>query len=132
MEQNRRRFCIGDGELVVQRPGPGVVLYVIKGRMTPEFVPHFRQAAQSVVDLGRQVSVFFDTEGMRGYHPAFRDQMTAWHAELKPMTRRAGVLVRSRVVQMAIAIANMVTGGLLVSYSDRAKFEAAIRDALMQ
>jgi hypothetical protein len=66
---------------------------------------------------------------MDGYHPQFRAKMTAWHEELKDVTRCAGVLVRSRVVQMAIAVANMVTSGKLTSYADRASFERAVQKA---
>lgn len=126
------RWSLGDAEVSVSRPAPEVIVYVFKGRMVPEFVEHIRAAAEPLVASGKRVDLFFDTEPMTGYHPEFRVQMTAWHEELENATRSSGVLVRSRVVKMAIAIANLATGGKMVSYSERRSFETAIREACLK
>ena len=125
-------FEIGDATVRISRPAPTVILYTFSGRMVPELVQCIRDAAAPLVAAGSQLDLFFDTEAMDGYHPRFRTQMTEWHEELKDATRSAGVLVRSRVVQMAIAIANLATGGKLVSFSDRKNFELAVRTAVRE
>jgi hypothetical protein len=111
------------------RPAPGVALFVFNGRMTAELVPRIRLFVAEELERVRSVDVFFDTEKMTGYHPDFRNQMTEWHAAIKPQTRSANVLVRSKIIPMAIAVANMVTGGLLKSHGDRRSFDVALSDA---
>lgn len=117
------------GQVRASRPAPGVVLYAFSGRMTPELVERIRDYAAEEIGRAGRVDVFFDTEAMTGYHPEFRDRMTEWHAAIKPQTRSANVLVRSTLISMAIAIANLVTGGLLKSHSTRRTFESALSDA---
>lgn len=122
----------GDASLRVRRPSPGVVVYMFSGKMPAELIPQIRAIAEEALRAEQQISLFFDSEEMSGYHPEFRSQMTAWHEELKDVTRYAGVLVRSRIIKMAIAIASLVTGGKLVSYADRRSFETAIQKAVQQ
>jgi len=117
------------GNVRASRPATGVLLFAFSGRMTPDLVARIRAFVADEIARANKVDVFFDTEAMAGYHPEFRDRMTAWHSEIKPQTRSAHVLVRSKLVAMAIAVANMVTGGLLKSHSERRSFEAALAEA---
>lgn len=119
-----------DGAMRVRQPAADVVVYEFSGKMTPDFVPKIRAVADEALGSNAQVSLFFDTESMSSYHPKFRNQMTAWHEELKDQTRMAGVLVGSRVIQMAISVASLVSGGKMTSYSTRASFEEAIQRAV--
>lgn len=119
-----------DATMRVRRPAAGVVVYRFSGKMTPEFVPKIRAVAGEVLASMDSIACFFDTEDMSGYHPEFRKEMTAWHEELRDQTRTAGVLVRSRVIQMAISVASLATGGKMLSYSNRPAFEEAIHEAV--
>lgn len=123
-------WALGEGSLRVKRPAPGVVVFEFGGKMMPEFVPKIRAAAEEALRHDGSVALFFDTEKMSTYHPEFRRQMTSWHEELKDVTRSAGVLIRSRIIGMAIAVANLVTGGKLEAFSNRSAFEAAIKKAM--
>jgi serine/threonine protein kinase len=118
------------GSLSIHEVAPGVILYEMSGFLEARLVPRFEEAAAEQVARGYKVDLFFDTEGMVGHTTEFRHRMTEWHKALAPQTRSLNVLVRSNIVGMAIAVVNMVTGGLLKSYSNRIEFEAAWRAAV--
>jgi hypothetical protein len=125
-----RRWSTETGHVLYEQRAPGVLVFRMSGRMDPSFVDHFEQAVAPFVALSKQVDLFFDTHAMTGYHPLFRERMTAWHAAFKPLTRSAHVLLSSKLVAMAIAIANLVTGGMLKTHSSEAEFEAMIKKAV--
>ena len=121
---------LNDAKVEVTRVAPSVLVYRFSGKMVPELVPKIRSVADSALRTESEISLYFDTEEMTGYHPEFRSQMTDWHEELTQVTRMAGVLVRSRVIKMAISVASLVTGGKLESFSNRLAFEGAIDAAV--
>jgi hypothetical protein len=124
------RWREGACEASARRPAEGVVVYVFRGRMESTIVPSIERFAQaSLATPSSRVDLFFDTEGMSGYHPHFREKMTAWHERFKPNTRASHVLVTSSFVSMAISVVNLLTGGLMTSHSKRATFEASLREA---
>ena len=100
--------------------------------MQPEFVPHIRAASDLVLKQYQQIDLFFDAHLMTGFERSFRAQMTDWHEQLRRPTRYAGVLVRSKVVKMAISIVTTATGGKIVGHEIRANFEAALTRAITQ
>jgi hypothetical protein len=122
----------GNGRVEFDVPAPGVFVFRLKGRMHADLVPQFERAVAPSVERRMQLDLFFDTREMNGYHPAFRERMTAWHEALKPNTRSANVYIGSKFVAMAIAIVNMMTGGLLKTYSDYTAFEGAVGAAVRQ
>jgi hypothetical protein len=122
------RMSLDRGEVEYRVVAPCVVLLKFTGHMEPSVVSRIRDSVAVVAEPGKQVDLFFDTEAMTGYHPRFREQMTAWHAALKPQTRSANVLVKSKLISMAIAVANLVTGGILKSFAERGAFEQTLAD----
>ncbi len=127
-----RRFEADEGQVEFEEPAPGVLLFRLKGRMSADLVPHFERTVAPHVERGQQLDLFFDTREMKSYHPEFRERMTAWHEALKPNTRTANVYVGSKFIAMAIAIVNMMTGGILKTYSDFPTFDLALRDAVRE
>jgi hypothetical protein len=123
------RWEIGRGQVRARVAAQGVLVFQMSGHMGHEFVRRFDEATAPHVAHG-QIDFFFDTEAMKGYEPQFREQMTQWHKRLKPSTRSANVLIKSKMVAMAISIANLVTGGILKAYSSRSEFEAALAAAV--
>jgi hypothetical protein len=123
------RWSTERSEATFREVSPGVLLFAFKGHMAAELVAKISGAVAPFVERREQFDVFFDTEKMTGYEPAFRQRMTAWHEEVKPWTRSAGVLVSSKIVSMAISVANLVTGGILKTFADRPSFEARIAEA---
>ncbi len=124
-----RRWSTETGHVVLEEPGPGVLVFRMSGKMAASFVAQFERAVVPIVATNQKVDLFFDTQNMTTYEPEFRERMTAWHEAFKPHTRSASVLVSSKLVAMAIAIANLVTGGMLQTYSHRAEFEALVLKA---
>ena len=118
------------GSVAIDELAPGVVLYKMSGYLDGGFVPRFEEAAAAQVARGHHVDLFFDTDRMTGYHPEFRRRMTAWHIALKPQTRSLNVLVKSKLIAMAISVVNLFTGGMLKSFSTHAAFDAAMRAAI--
>ncbi len=130
--KGERRWEADGAAVVLEQPARGVLVFRMSGRMMPGLVEHFRGAVAPFVAANERVDLFFDTLKMSGYHPQFRDRMTEWHRDIKPHTRSAHVYVSSKLIGMAIAIANMVTGGILKSHTDRNAFERAISAAVRQ
>jgi hypothetical protein len=56
--------------------------------------------------------------------------MTGWHKALAPQTRSLHVFVRSKLIAMSVSVVNMLTGGMLRPYTNRAAFDAAIAAAV--
>lgn len=117
------------GSVAFQERAPGVLYFKLSGHMESDAVREIKQAVAPFVAAREQFDFFFDTAEVTGYHPKFRQLMTAWHEEVKPNTRSAAVLVTSKLVSMAIAVANLVTGGILRTFSDRRSFEEALTKA---
>src|SRR5262245_6102113 len=90
--ESQWRMSLDRGEVQYRVVAPSVVFFKFTGHMEPSVVSRIRDSVAVVVESGKEVDLFFDTEAMTGYHPRFREQMTAWHAALKPQTRSANVL----------------------------------------
>src|SRR5262249_8030900 len=86
-------------------------------------------------ELGRlcaplsRVVLFSDAELLQGYAPEVRPMTSDWVKALGPKLVCDHVLVRSKVVAMGLAVANLALGGILKGYSSRSEFNAAAKAA---
>src|SRR5262245_51958442 len=69
---------------------------------------------------------FNDLEQLRTYDPTFRARFDDWGAQTKEEIATVHVLVRSKLVAMAIAVFALFQSGRVRSYSSRKEWEAAL------
>jgi hypothetical protein len=79
---------------------------------------------------GTKLDMFWDTSETSGYKTDVREAMEQWQKAAKANIASSVVLVRSRLMQMALSIAGLVLGNINNTTSDPAKFEANIRDVV--
>jgi hypothetical protein len=82
------------------------------------------------VGSGAKLDMFWDTAENTGYKTDVREAMEQWQKAARPHIVSSVVLVRSRLMQMALSIAAMVVGSINKVVSDPAKFQSSIRDAI--
>jgi tRNA A-37 threonylcarbamoyl transferase component Bud32 len=122
---------VGPGVRGVARvPAPGVVHVVLRG--------HGDEAAgvwqrlmvdQEFTNGADHVYFFSDVEDLASHDTVFREQMTQWQARVKGRVTQL-VLFRSKLVVMAISVANALSGGGTQVTSSRARFEVALAEAV--
>jgi hypothetical protein len=130
----RSQLAVGDVQLKDARctvtlgvPAPNVVYTVFDGYVDGEL------CAKMLDDLGRlcaplpRVVLFTDAELLVGYTPEVRPLASEWMKSLGSKLVNDHILVRSKVVAMGVAVANLAVGGILRAYSSRSDFNAAAR-----
>jgi hypothetical protein len=118
------------GEVRVSEPAPGVVLFVEKGHLSADFVAKILGVYEGAIDPGRRPHIFVDCEALVGYDPPIRTDITAWVRTNHPRVSAIHMLVRSRMAKMGLAVTNLVLGGMLHGYTDRASFQTALHQAV--
>ena len=58
-----------------------------------------------------------------------RTELTPWHKAITPMVSTQNLLLKSKILQMAISVVNMTIGDLLRTFNKRHDFEAAMASA---
>src|SRR5262245_29799910 len=71
--ESQTSWIAGDARVVFESPAAGVLVFRMTGRMHPSFVPKFEATVTEYAQRGEKVDLFFDTAGMTGYHPEFRE-----------------------------------------------------------
>lgn len=114
--------------LVVKRLAPGKLLLTAIGYEDGgTFELLTREIEAEVARTGGPVTIYCDLTEETGMSTDSREQWGRWARGRQNNIQGAHVLVRSRLVDMAISLLGLVTGGgALQSYSDPAKFERAI------
>jgi hypothetical protein len=106
---------------------PTLIVWIVDGRGTPELARKVTVELERLSPVGKPFEVFNDTERMSSIEPGFRNVLTDWSDSKKPHLRTIHILTVSKVVSMGAAVANMLLGGNIKMYSNRAAFEAAFR-----
>jgi hypothetical protein len=113
-------------------PAPGVFHTVIVGYTQAEEARQIIAAGDRVIAEAGMLVAFHDWEAMTGYHTESRVLLTEWGLRIRAQVEKVHVLVRSRVVAMGVSVASLVLRGMLVSYTQRAAFEAAFARRLKE
>jgi hypothetical protein len=117
------------GEVVIQEVAPGVISIKLKGHLEVALAGQIMTTIDPILARGLRPHLFFDAEHATGLDTKFRTELTPWHKAIKPLVSGQNVLVRSKILQMAITVANMAMGDLLTAYNKRDEFEAAMAAA---
>lgn len=118
-------------EIHVENPAPGLLLARASGMMDLESVGHLMDAFDQVAAAHPgKVDAFHDWEEMDGYAPDARQRYITWSKSHQERLSGVNILVRSRLVHMAVAVSNVVVGGAMRAYSVRAHWEEALNKAI--
>ncbi len=118
------------GEVRVSEPAPGVILFVEKGYLAAGFIAKIVGIYERAAADGKHPHVFIDGEFLTGHEPPLRADLTTWVQKNRTRLGSVHMLVRSRLVKMAIAVSNLSLGGLMHTYNDRAPFQIALNQAV--
>ncbi|WP_050428892.1 hypothetical protein [Chondromyces crocatus] len=120
-------------EIQIFYPAPGVLYTRAEGQADLECAQHAMQAFDRVAAATTEkVAVFHDWEGITAYTAEVRSTYTKWskgHVE-----RLAGVhiLIRSRMVAMAVTLVSAAVGGVITAHYDRNAFEKLRAETILR
>ena len=116
-------------QIRTERFAPNVYCIVLSGYFVGTDADRLIAQIELWLAEGGLPHLFFDTEPMTGYRTEFRESMTAWYGRRKDAFGGFNALVRSKVISMAITVANLATRGRIKTYGDRLQFEVAKHSA---
>jgi hypothetical protein len=117
--------------LSIEHPLPWVFVGTIAGHFSLEMLTPYKKGMMAAIEHEPQMEAFHDWEKMTGYESKCRKEMTEWTLNRRSRIKHHHVLLKSKLVAMGVATANLVLGGsMITSYTERSKFEAALRGVL--
>lgn len=119
-----------DGEVRASVPAPGVVLIAVIGPSTQATAPLMTSLVEREIALGRRVSWFGDYERMTTYDPDVRSALVDFTRRNREHFDVVGIFVQSRIVALAVTVANTMVGGFLETYTSREAFDRALGASL--
>jgi hypothetical protein len=88
----------------------------------------FLAEVDTLVSARESIVVFNDLDGLTSYDPAYRATFDAWGVKTKDQVPTVHILVRSKLVAMAIAVFALFEGGRVRPYSRRSEWEKVLRE----
>jgi hypothetical protein len=124
------RWTFGGGSVIARMLAPEVVLVQMVGVQDDERI--VRAFVDWFAKLPRRgpVYMFWDTSENSGYKTRNREALEAWYRSVKPQLAATEVLVRSKLMAMAVAIANMTAGGTIHATTDARRFQLLVDEAV--
>lgn len=111
----------------VELVAPNVVLIAVEGYLEAATGHSLAAALDRRLEASRgAVHVFCDVERVDNYHSDVRTELTRVLLAHRPKIASMQVLVRSKIVKMGVAVANLSLGGLIRSCESRSLFEGAL------
>jgi hypothetical protein len=110
---------------MLSRLGPGVVLFVCSGSFSASMHPPMMRVAQQELDESGRLALFVDGQHLRSVDTGYREAWTVWFKANKQHFHMQ-LLVRSKLMEMAASIANLLSGGAVIkTYSSVRDWERA-------
>jgi hypothetical protein len=106
-----------------------VVRFVLEGHMEAVFADHIQEIVEAALANGASPHVFLDAAEATSLDSQFRVRLTPWHKQIAPKVQSQNILVRSKIVAMAVSVVNMGIGHVLKAFSHRPHFEAVMAAA---
>src|SRR5262249_38903307 len=88
-------------------------------------IHYLAECEKEIAKVGFLV-LFVDAREMHGTTAQARERSEVWIKAHKSQFRAGHILVRSKLLEMAVALVNLLTGGVLRMYSNVGAFERAI------
>jgi hypothetical protein len=126
-----KQWAGGRSVLMVREIAPRVLYLKMSGFHDDVSVPkEFSAWFQRRTTDGVPVDMFWDTTDTTGYKSECRAELERWQKDARPRLASCTVLVRSRLMEMAIAVTNLLLGGMNKATRDREKFDGLIKLAI--
>lgn len=124
------RMSYGAGAAVIERLGENVIRVELSGKVGTELGDRLLAAVAREVRKLDRFQIFLDLEQLDEYHPSLRLRGVEFLRRDPRKLIAAHGLARAKMVNMALAVANLALGGKLSIHGDRLDYEIALRDAV--
>src|SRR5438270_1850501 len=109
MGQRETKWSGARNSLVVTEVAPDVLLCKLSGfHDDASIVQKFATWFDARSDGGRRIHMFWDTEDTTGYKTHCREALQQWQKSASPRIASSIVLVRSKLMEMALSITNLI------------------------
>jgi hypothetical protein len=125
----KKRLATDKGTVEIYFLSPEVVLQRATGHAELPIAQTIATTLQAAIDGGARIAIFDDFSGLDGYTSDARIALTTWTRAALPHISSIHILVRSKIVSMGVAVANIALRNVN-TYTDRVAFDAAIVRAL--
>lgn len=112
-----------DSFFEVTQPARGVVCTVARGRFLQRHAMQLMSRVDPLIATGIRPVIFHDWEALTGYDPESRERLVKWVMTMRTHIGGVHMLVGSRLIAMALSVANITMGGFIRGYTDRPAFE---------
>lgn len=129
---DRERWKTPRGELTIWQPSDTVVVFELGGHIGRAFVEPIIERVQGLVDAGGRPTVFDNLERAVSYDGDVRLEITRFAARTAADVAATHVLVRSKLIAMTVAVANLALRQALTVHSSRSGFDEALSRAMVQ
>jgi len=108
----------------LQRVSPNVIHLVFKGAVSTALSDQFCQALERELKAGERCHTFWDAESLQHYDSKLRIECTRVIREQWNKVESLHVLMRSPLVRMGVAVANLALQNRIQAYAERAPWQA--------
>jgi hypothetical protein len=120
----RLKTAQGEGEIWMATPS--IAMYATYGYVSTDLTNRLVAGLNRLTHGVPSFYFFINAANTTGYDPGARVAMTEWIKRNGPRLIAFHVLVQSKLLSMAAAVANLATGGIIRSHSNLAAFEAEL------
>lgn len=129
LQDGSRCFRSSKFTLILTRLAPSVVLSTAIGYNSGDSAPLITAEMSRLIPATGKLHSFVNLSQQTGQASAAREWWAAWVKQNRPQLGVTHMLVRSKVMDMAISVTAMIIGGgQIKSHSSPASFEAAIAE----
>lgn len=115
------------GSVYLSEPGPGVFLVRCTGHITAEVANAMLAYRRKATLAGRPMHIFDDTWEATGYDSEVRFILTNWGKAHSHLVKSHQLLLRSKLIAMAVAVANIPLRSRIVPMASREEFYAKLQ-----
>jgi hypothetical protein len=120
-----REFSDKQGGFTITRVSTEVVRVDARGYLSEEIGRRLTEQLTAEFETGEPLHCFFDAEHVDAYHSYVRIGVTGVFLGNLPRLASIGVLARSTLVHMGVAVANLALQGRIKPFGERSAFEHA-------
>lgn len=111
------------------RPAPKVFLSRVEGHFSAAHANGIITVNRRILAEEKRFITFHDWEWMTNYDAEARSTLTSFGVEVKSASDGVHILLTSKLIVAAVQAANVLIRNI-TAYSDRERFEIALRDAV--
>jgi hypothetical protein len=129
MPKHGVRISSTRGEVNVWMETPTLLMLTHYGYLSPEMGDSFVSAAKRITANARTFTVAADCFDVLTYHPNYRLKITDWLRQNQDRIVANHVYSRSRMVQLAVSVVNLVLRKQIALHRNIEDFERVLLDA---